>query len=94
VAKVYTREVEKLFADMQDIPKEVMRVSGKYFKGVTPVKSGNARSKTSTRGTKITANYGYAGRLDEGWSRQAPDGMSDPTIDIIDEEIEKEIKRL
>ena len=53
------------------------------FKEVTPIRTGNAKSKTSLEGkNKIIADYPYAGRLErDGWSRQAPDGMSEPTID-------------
>jgi hypothetical protein len=32
---------------------------------------------------KITPRYPYAQRLDEGWSRQAPKGMSEPTFNYI-----------
>jgi hypothetical protein len=54
------------------------------FQEVTPIRSGNARSKTSLQNQKnITADYPYAGRLEkDAWSRQAPDGMSQPTIDF------------
>jgi hypothetical protein len=31
----------------------------------------------------IYASYPYAQRLDEGWSRQSPDGMTKPTEDFI-----------
>tara|TARA_R100000353_G_C6508522_1_gene196027 strand:+ start:2052 stop:2339 length:288 start_codon:yes stop_codon:yes gene_type:complete len=92
--KVNTKEVTKLFAEMEDLPENVMKVSGKYFKRITPIDKGNARRRTSTSGTTINANYGYAARLDEGWSRQAPEGMSDPTIDFIEKELDKQIKRL
>ena len=51
-----------------------------YFKRITPIDTGNARNKTTTKKQTIEANYGYAGALDEGKSRQAPDGMSNPTI--------------
>lgn len=44
---------------------------------------GNARRKTVLRGNEIQANYPYAQRLEEGWSSQAPDGMTEPTIESI-----------
>jgi hypothetical protein len=49
------------------------------FKGQTPVRTGNARSKTFLQNDTITAAYPYAQRLDDGYSKQAPDGMSRPT---------------
>lgn len=54
-----------------------------FFVNVTPVRSGNARRRTSLKGNIIDANYPYAQRLDDGWSRQAPRGMVKPTIAFI-----------
>jgi hypothetical protein len=34
-------------------------------------------------GNEIQANYPYAQRLEEGWSTQAPDGMTKPTIEEV-----------
>ena len=49
------------------------------FVSLTPIKTGNARNHTSLKGNDtIVANYPYAQRLDEGWSRQAPQGMTKP----------------
>jgi hypothetical protein len=55
----------------------------KVFKEETPIRSGNARRNTFLRGDEIQANYPYARRLDEGYSKQSPDGMTQPTIDHI-----------
>lgn len=54
-----------------------------HFKSITPIKSGNARRRTRLQGSSIKANYPYATRLDTGWSRQAPKGMSDPTVEFM-----------
>lgn len=49
------------------------------FVSLTPIRTGNARSKTRlVNNDTIQANYPYAQRLDEGWSRQAPTGMTKP----------------
>ena len=49
------------------------------FVSLTPIRSGNARSKTRlVNNTYIDAAYPYAQRLDQGWSRQAPSGMTKP----------------
>ena len=61
------------------VPKE----SYEHFKSITPIRSGNAKRKTRLQGQTIKADYPYAKRLDEGWSRQAPQGMSEPTIKFI-----------
>jgi hypothetical protein len=49
------------------------------FISLTPIKTGNARSNTGLVGKNtISANYAYAQRLDQGWSGQAPRGMTQP----------------
>ena len=50
------------------------------FKKNTPIRSGNARRRTKLVQNTIEANYAYAQRLDEGWSKQAPRGMVEPTL--------------
>ena len=65
-----------------------------YFHAITPYRTGNAKSKTSLTGNSIRANYPYAGRLDEGYSKQAPSGMTEPTIEHIEKKlIPKAIRR-
>ena len=49
------------------------------FVDLTPVRTGNARSRTRlVNNDTIVADYPYAERLDDGWSRQAPRGMTQP----------------
>lgn len=55
----------------------------KFFVSVTPIKTGNARRRTRLQQTSIVADYPYAKRLNQGWSRQAPDGMIKPTVEYI-----------
>lgn len=50
-----------------------------YFRAHTPIRTGNARKNTRFANDTIIANYPYAQRLDQGYSKQAPDGMSRPT---------------
>lgn len=45
---------------------------------LTPIRSGNARRRTTLENQMIQADYAYAQRLDQGWSRQAPRGMTEP----------------
>ena len=81
-----SRRIESEFAR---VPAE----AHKHFKDITPIRNGNARRRTRLSGNKIVADYGYAGRLDEGASRQAPEGMSDPTIEHIQEVIMPKVLR-
>lgn len=60
-----------------------------HFVSITPVDKGNARRNTKKHNGEIHADYKYAKRLDTGWSDQAPDGMTGPTIKYIQEYIRK-----
>lgn len=91
---VSTRDVNRMFDDLEDMPKDVIKESFKFYRKETPVKSGNARNKTKLRRDTIESKYPYAGRLDEGWSKQAPKGMTEPTMDFIDNEIDKEVRKI
>lgn len=55
----------------------------------TPIRSGNARRHTNLKSNKIQAQYPYAQRLDEGYSKQSPKGMTEPTEKFIEQEIRK-----
>jgi len=51
---------------------------------------GNARRSTKlVNNDTIEANYPYAVRLDEGWSRQAPKGMIEPFKQWLAKQIQK-----
>lgn len=92
--KVNTKEVENMFDDLEDMSKSVIKEAFRFYKNETPVKSGNARNKTTLRNKQIKSGYPYAGRLDEGWSKQAPKGMTEPTIGHIDDLVAKELRRI
>lgn len=64
-----------------------------FFVKTTPKRTGNARRKTQLRKNEIQANYPYAQRLDEGWSKQAPDGMTEPTSKYIAARLDKIIRK-
>ena len=92
--RVNDRQFEKLIDDLEGVPTDLIKSAGAYYKSITPIDSGNARRKTSVKGKSIHADYAYADRLDNGYSRQAPRGMSEPTIDYIDREMERLLRRL
>jgi hypothetical protein len=71
--------------ELQGIAKE----AHDKFVAETPIRTGNARRKTRLQGKTIKADYAYAQRLDEGWSKQSPDGMSKPTIEFIKDRIDE-----
>jgi len=92
--EINSKQVDKLFKNMGAISKNIVDDSYPYLKKETPIRTGNARRSTKKQGLSIKSNYGYAGDLDAGSSRQAPDGFTDPTIDYMTTLLEKEIRRL
>jgi hypothetical protein len=64
-----------------------------FFKAHTPIRTGNARSRTVLKKDTIVAAYPYARPLDNGRSRQAPDGMTRPTEAFVKKTTDKIMKR-
>jgi hypothetical protein len=102
---VNTKGVSKLFAQAPKVGETVIEDAYQYFRGITPIKTGNARSNTSLDkpGRTIEADYPYAGVLDAGrrmtssgmrGSTQAPTGMSAPTLKLLDKMVRKELGKL
>ena len=77
-----TRQIER---DLRRLPIRAHR----FFVQATPIDTGNARSKTKLRGNTIDAKYPYAKRLDNGYSRQAPSGMIQPTLRFISDAVKR-----
>lgn len=71
-------------------PEVLAEEAYQYFRSITPIRSGNARRNTRRQGDEVRADYAYATRLDTGWSKQAPNGMSEPTTKFIQEYIRKQ----
>jgi hypothetical protein len=79
----------------QAIPDKIWKKAYDFFVRATPIRSGNARNNTRLKGKTIDADYAYAQRLDkESWSRQAPNGMTEPTIKEIERLIRAEIRKV
>lgn len=75
-----TPRMRRVLNFIERLPREMHE----QFVSNTPIRSGNARSKTDLNNGEIQANYPYSIRLEkESWSRQAPRGMSDPTIEWV-----------
>lgn len=86
------RRLDKVLKTLDD--NNITTVAYDKFKEVTPIKSGNAKRKTTKKGNQIEANYPYAGVLDKGrhmtnrgmrGSDQAPEGMTKPTLEHVKE---------
>lgn len=75
-----TPSLNRIVSDLKDLPEEAYKV----FVKNTPVDKGNARRRTKLRGKEIVADYAYAKKLDEGYSKQSPRGMTEPMIEFLD----------
>ena len=88
VDKISTN-IKKKIAQLDAVPDQAYT----FFKAHTPIRSGNARSRTVLKKDTIVAAYPYAQRLDDGYSRQAPDGMTKPTEAFVQRTTDKIMKR-
>ena len=92
--KINTDIFEKRMKKLEDLPQDAMDKTYPQLKKETPIRSGNARNKTKQNRLKIKSNYPYAGRLDEGWSRQAPRGFTEPSIKYLDKTIQEKVGKI
>lgn len=101
------RGVENLFSDAAAVTEDLADDAYKFFVGITPiaaVNGGNARrntnlasmkdSKTGLSKATIEGDYAYAQRLDEGWSKQAPSGMTAPTERYIERRLDELVRKI
>lgn len=85
-----TPNLKSIQQDLQKLPQEVYQ----EFVRVTPRRTGNARNRTRlANNRKIQAQYPYATRLDRGWSRQAPQGMSKPTRQFMKQRVRQILRK-
>ena len=95
MSRIDSSEVKRLLEQLELVPEKLMKDAESEFRKNTPVQSGNARSKTRLKNkTTILADYGYAHRLNTGWSNQAPGGMTDPTIDYMERQVDRLLGRI
>ena len=81
--------LSRIQADLDKLPQQAYEV----FVKATPKDKGNARRQTKLVDNQIQAKYAYARRLDEGYSKQAPDGMTKPTERFIQTRLKKIMKK-
>lgn len=77
------RRLEQRKREVERFLNELPRTMHEKFRDLTPIDTGNARSKTDLQNNQIQGNYPYANRLNTGWSRQAPNGMFEPTVEFV-----------
>ena len=86
----FNRQMAQLTKAIASLPKDA---HAEFVKN-TPIRTGNARRNTRLQGNEIVANYNYSQELDDGRSRQAPEGMVKPTEEWIQEEVDRRLKGL
>jgi len=80
-------EVSKMFDQAEAVAKTLPKEAYEVFREETPYRSGNAYRNTNLRGNTISADYPYAERLDDGYSRLKPRGMTEPTEKFLQKRI-------
>lgn len=86
---------DKITDDLAKIKRQLPQIVKQglvEYKRLTPIQTGNARRKTTATANSIQANYAYAGRLDEGYSKQAPQGMTEPFEKWLENHVDKIVK--
>lgn len=87
-------DVKRMFGNLEHLPADLWHDAGIEFKDITPYRSGNARRNTRTTDRTIEADYPYAERLDNGWSKQNGGvGMTRPTLEWIGKNLPTYVKR-
>jgi hypothetical protein len=80
--------LDQIKKDLND--KKLAQTGFTFFVQTTPRKTGNAQNSTDLVGNTIYADYKYAQRLDNGWSKQAPRGMTEPTMKHVQQYIKRQ----
>ena len=97
-AKFNSRNMSNMIKEIKKELKKVPQEAYDFFVKTTPIKTGNARSKTKLKNGVIQADYAYAEVLDKGrhmttrgarGSDQAPEGMTKPTEKFIQDRVNK-----
>jgi len=89
-ARVFNKRMRKL----AELPEHLLDEALDLVKENTPVQSGYARRNTKKKGNAIVADYPYADRLNQGYSKQAPDGFTEPTIEQLRKEADKFVRKI
>ena len=94
MVKVNSKVFQKRMKKLSGLPSYLLKDALTLTKENTPIKSGYARNHTTIQGDKIVSNYGYAGKLDAGSSKQAPSGFTEPTIEQLNKDATKFIRKV
>jgi hypothetical protein len=87
------REINSRIKQIKKVvdPLNMAQEAYKVFVANTPIKTGNARQNTNLVQDTIEADYAYAQRLNTGYSKQNPNGMTKPTIAFLQDYLKKNL---
>jgi len=96
--QVNQRDLRQLQKEINHAVDESTEDTYEFYKKATPSDGGNARRNTKykefTNKAEIRGDYPYAKRLDEGYSRQAPRGMSKPSLKYLEKTLDRMFRRI
>lgn len=92
MAKVRTSSFDQQMARAERALENLPKAAFDYFVSITPKDTGAARRATRLQGSTIVADYPYSQPLDQGSSRQARKGMTQPTEAWIQREVDRRLK--
>ena len=85
----FNKQMKQARHALDDLPE----FAEEEMKSNTPVRTGNARRNTNLQGNTVVANYGYAQRLEDNWSKQTKgNGIITPTEKAIQREVDRRLK--
>ena len=90
MANAMVRKLKEIQITLND--DDLAKEGADYMRSITPIRSGNARRNTFSDGNMIKAEYPYAKRLDEGWSKQNQIGLIEPTLQYLEKYIQSKVK--
>jgi len=94
--KLNKADLRRLQKDINNAVSDSMQNTFQYYRKETPIKGGNARSKTKFNKSQnsIDSNYDYAGPLDSGVSKQAPKGFTKPSLNFLKKQIIRNFRKI
>lgn len=87
MSRIRTPNLDRHTKKLEQLAQELPSEAHEHFRSITPIDTGNARSKTKRSGDSIRGDYDYVNKLNNGYSRQARDGMTDPTVEFMRDKI-------
>jgi len=96
--KINQADMRKLQTQIDHAVDNATEDTFEFFKKKTPKKSGNARRNTKYKerstNAQILGDYDYSGVLDAGRSKQAPKGMTKPSLQELRKQVARNFRKI